>query len=636
MHRHSLVRSLAAGLAAMFGLGIGAAQAVNYTYTFIDFPASDPACIWSPAMNDLGQVLIADCSPSGAGIGYLWQAGTLTALPQHPNAGPGGMNFYGLDNAGEIVGSYFDASGLGHGFTYMIGTGVWASVDHPVPAGSAGPGYTELRAIALNAGEGVGIVGLFGPLNPYGPLGSYNTGTIYNAHRSVIDSNPADTWQDLDGATDPLYGALNSIVGATTAVSRANGINDLGVIVGRRLAPFRDAFVYQGGSTIPTCPLYSATVSVLPPGCTPRWFSFTYPGAFTTGARGITPAGDVIGWTISDATLTSGNGFVRRHDGSFQQLNVVDPATNNSYVNYTTAYSANSLGQVSGSVYTPAQFAVSIVGSQAGGTVRGARIFIGTPASASTPVPATSCSASSGGCDLSNGTIPHSVTGLTSLPGTVTETTCTVLPDPRMAKYGTCTGHPLPVADVCPGFGTTVIPDYLCGGSGPSNSGFVLASAVAEGVDALSGIYVTSEAYADRALGGTTNPTCPTAVGAWAPRSGSAVEGTIPEGNILLEQTVGCGSSKIGGRGLSIYGIGLTLNTDALPGTTLISKLSNFTVSKYRGLRATVAVGNITPDTKEDLSECISRSQSYFRHANYACAARQIVHFRFLPGSKIT
>jgi hypothetical protein len=593
-----------------------AAGPVAYTYTFIDFPNSNPGCIWDPGLNDLGQMIISDCaaSDSNVSLSYLWQPGAPGQPGQlvplhHPNEGYYGTAAIGISNAGEVVGSYLDANNAGHGFTYTIATGVWTTIDHPARDGVA-PIVTDLRAIALRAGEAVGLPGAV--VYPSGEVA-----TIYNAQRSVIDPNPADLWQDLDGATDPISGALNSILGypPTPAGNFANGINDNGVLVGRRLAPLWDAFVYLGGSKIATCPLYSDTVTTLPPGCTPRYFTYSVPNAAVTGARAISAAGDVVGWTFSDLNATHGDAYVRRHDGTFQTLTVVDPATNTSYAGYANAYSMNSLGQIAGVVYSPAQW---------NGTAPGARLYVATPAAASTPVPATNCAASSGGCDLSNGVIPHSVSGLDSLPGTVSESTCAVVPDPRLAQYGTCTGHTLKVSDVCPGYGDTVIPDYLCGGAGPANNGFVLARTVAEGVDALSGILVTSEAVADKALGGTS-AACPATVGAWAPRSDSAVEGTIPEGQTLLDMTGSCGSSKIGSRGLSIYGIGLTLNTDALPGTTRADKLARFAASKYQGLFATIAEGNMLLWERLRVDACVAVSGAFFATHHYACAARQLV-----------
>jgi hypothetical protein len=249
----------------------------------------------------------------------------------------------------------------------------------------------------------------------------------------------------------------------------------------------------------------------------------------------------------------------------------------------------------------------------------------GVIAYAATTVPAASCSASEGGCNLSNGAIPHSVVGGPDpLPGTVTENSCKVPQDPRIVQYGTCTGHTLPVSQVCPGFGNTVIPDTMCGGAGPSGSAFELVDTVAEGVDALSGIYVESEAFANVALGGRP-PACPATVVGWAPRSASSVEGTVPEGNDMLELTSGCGSSKTGSRGLSIYAIGLTLNTDALPGGTQREKLKAFTGTKYANLYQSIAAGNIMLNERIRVNACVAISEVLFATDNFCPAARAIV-----------
>jgi probable HAF family extracellular repeat protein len=618
-------------LAALLAIACGPAGALNatYTYTFIDMPNSNPACLWTPGFNDLGQIIIGDCPPgnNSVNISYLWtpgangQPGTLTPI-QYPNAGTAGTLAEGISNAGEIVGTWWDQNGAEHGFTYV--NGVWTSFDHP-PVSGGGPVATEFSGIAPRAGESVGIPGDF--TSPATGL----VATIYNAGRSVIDPNPADLWQDLNGDTDPVNGALNSILGypATPAQTYSRGINDSGVFVGRRAAPFWDGWVYQGGA-IPTCPLLTLANPTPPPGCTPRYYTFTVPGTTPgvgiTAARGISPAGDVVGWFSPDTSDSMNDGYVRWHDGTYQILNVVDPATGFSYAGLTAAYSINSLGSIAGTVFSPAQWA---------GQAIGGRIFIAVPQSSSTPAPAATCAASSGGCDLSNGAIPHAVIGGPSpLPGTVSESTCTVIPDPRIAQYGSCTGHPLPVASVCPGFGTTVIPDTLCGGAGPANNGFMLVRTVAEGVDALSGILVDSEAFADTALGGTA-PACPQTVGAWAPRSDSAVEGTVPEGTNIVELTGGCGSSKGVSRGLSIYGVGLTLNTAALPGGSLPEKLRIFTAEKYANLYRTIAAGNVTLAERIRVNACVAISEGFFIFNKAACAARTIVQCDAQVGANV-
>ncbi len=75
---------------------------------------------------------------------------------------------------------------------------------------------------------------------------------------------------------------------------------------------------------------------------------------------------------------------------------------------------------------------------------------------------------------------------------------------------GTCSGAPLPVATLCPGFGPTVIPGYLCGGSGPSGRGFALIKSVEQNgfPTAPSDLLVKEELSAD-ALLAPPNPACP-------------------------------------------------------------------------------------------------------------------------------
>ena len=593
---HSALTRLAALATVALALA-SPAHAVNYIYRMIDIPGA--TCVGLYGLNDHGVAVLYDCTTTQLKP-YLWSSGTLTALPQHPLAGAGGTAPTGISNSGEIVGSYIDATGGQHGFTAVpSGTGyIWTTIDHPGAIPS-----TSLTGIALNAGESVGLAAA-----TFDATASVTTGSVYRAGRSVVDTNPADVWQDFDGATDPVYGSQNQITAG--ASSTAYGINDLGMIVGGRFGSHTDAWIYQGGTSIPTCPLFSPTVSTLPPGCTPRVIRFTVPGAAQTTAGGISPAGDVVGWTV-DPGGTSGHGFVRSTSGVIQVIDAVDPVSHTSYAGLTSVEAVNSLGQLGGEVFAPGTFAVNS---------DGARAFIAT---ASTTVPANNCLQSSGGCDLSSGAIVHTIEGLSSAPGNVTETVCKVVPDPRISRYGTCTGHTLPVSQVCPGFGATVIPDYLCGGSGPANNGFAIALDVADAVDVIPGILVSNEENVDAVLGGATNAPCPQTTGTWGPRSGS-VEGTVPEGNALLEMTSACGSSTPKSRGLSIYGIGLVLNANALPGSTLTAKLAGFASSKFDNLTTTINTANIVSTEVTTLSACVALSRDYLLRSEYACSARRI------------
>ena len=240
----------------------------------------------------------------------------------------------------------------------------------------------------------------------------------------------------------------------------------------------------------------------------------------------------------------------------------------------------------------------------------------------SNATPASECTTPTG-CDLLGGVIPHKViVGTQPVTGFVMESSCVVTVDPRLTQFNTCTGHTLPVSQVCPGYGNTVIPDYLCGGGGANGKGFALIKTIADGVDTVPGILVFSEASADKILGGVA-PLCPQTTVGWAPRS-NTTEGKITELDSMVEMTSGCGTSKTGTRGLSIYGLGLVLNTDALAGATPQAKLVGFANQKYSNLSQTVASANITSINKAVLSACINRSQYFLNRGNFVCAARKI------------
>ena len=84
-------------------------------------------------------------------------------------------------------------------------------------------------------------------------------------------------------------------------------------------------------------------------------------------------------------------------------------------------------------------------------------------------------------------------------PGTVlTQQECVVPADPRGANCGAVNGHQprsLNVSDLpqCKGFGNEVIPDYLCGASGSTGTGFALILGNAEQLDTFNGTYGDSE-----------------------------------------------------------------------------------------------------------------------------------------------
>jgi hypothetical protein len=234
---------------------------------------------------------------------------------------------------------------------------------------------------------------------------------------------------------------------------------------------------------------------------------------------------------------------------------------------------------------------------------------------------ASTCLQSAGGCDLLGSVIKHTVSGLPSVSGYVIEDACIVAKDPRITQFGTCTGHSLPVAQVCAGYGSTVIPDSMCGGSGASGSGFALVKSVSNSLDAAKGALIANEAFSEGLLSGA-NPPCPKAVLGWAPLAG---EGVIVEGTNMLELTGTCGSSSGLSRGLSLWGIGLVLNEAALPGKNTTDVRVKFAASKYDALNSTIVLANIQPAFSSTLAACIDTSRTYFDKKKYANAAAQLV-----------
>jgi hypothetical protein len=245
----------------------------------------------------------------------------------------------------------------------------------------------------------------------------------------------------------------------------------------------------------------------------------------------------------------------------------------------------------------------------------------GLAASNLAATPAAECLDTAGGCDVLGAVLRHNVERLASLTGYVIEDVCVVPKDPRITQYGSCTGHSLPVAQVCAGYGDTVIPDTMCGGSGASGSGFALIKSTTNSLNTAKGALIVNEAFTEGVLSGAVNP-CPKTVLGWAPTEG---EGTIVEGDAMLEITSSCGSSKGLTRGLSLWGIGLVLNESALPGKNLADARIKFAATKYDTLSSTITLASIQPAFRSSLTVCLDTSRTFFDRKKYANAATQLV-----------
>ena len=249
--------------------------------------------------------------------------------------------------------------------------------------------------------------------------------------------------------------------------------------------------------------------------------------------------------------------------------------------------------------------------------------------------PAPACQVA-GGCDILGGVLKHTITGAGDLSNKfLIETPCIVEVDPRIAQYGTCTGHSLPVSQVCAGYGTTVIPETLCGGSGSASTvdglphGFALIKTDNTVDSSLNGALVANDSTPNLVLAGTANPLCPQSVLGWAPleSEGSVVEDT---GGVrpMLEMTNFCDAGSTT-KGNSLFAIGLVLN--AAPGTMLAPNLPftfvNFVNQKFTNLVAAVNAANVSKSVQQSLVKCIQNSQKDFNAVppTYAVALTDLV-----------
>ncbi len=197
----------------------------------------------------------------------------------------------GINNAGQIVGIYDDASGR-HGF--LRTGGIYSTVDAPTALTKG----TSTTASAINdSGQ---IVGWYGACDTCTSRGFLFSGGVF---------------------TDIIHPAAGA--GGVTIPS---GINNAGQIVGYYIVPSGGShgFLLRGGV----------------------FTSFDFPGATNTAAVGINNAGQIVGY-YNNGNSTSAHAFVL-NGGSF--TSIADFPGSQS----TRALSINDLGQIVGDYVEPA------------------------------------------------------------------------------------------------------------------------------------------------------------------------------------------------------------------------------------------------------------------------------------------
>jgi hypothetical protein len=272
----------------------------------------------------------------------------------------------------------------------------------------------------------------------------------------------------------------------------------------------------------------------------------------------------------------------------------------------------------------------------------------GTGTAAGCTAPAT-CNITGGENQSIGAGTPAAAAALAALTGSaavITENVCTVNVDPRQICPPGIPSSPyyssrtLPLAAVCPnlpsgGAGTSVVPDYLCGAYGPSGAGsgtgFGVIQGMASGVNAIPGLLIANDTNPDAFFppGGNYSSECtPDGVftdnisDGWGPLLTQSVEGTIPEGNHLIELTSGCGGDKQNTSGMSLTLIGVSLNlanaTQELG--NLPKTLANFAEFKYVNLGVEVAEDPIDTPNKVRLLEILAQGAAFVAVGKTGCA----------------
>jgi probable HAF family extracellular repeat protein len=276
-------------LGLLVGLAGDANAQPTYSFTTFDVPGST-GTTQAFGINDSGQIVGYYQADDSTSHGFLLDNGSYTTFdaPGHIIGWadlipfPGGR--IGINNSGQIVGAYGDASGVVHGF--LLDQGSYTTLDVP------GAQYTFANGINAS-GQIVGYYwDAFPPATIHGFLldqGNYSTldmpswndtfPTGINDSRQIVGSlgnDPLGDWYSFLGDSGN-YTMLD-------VQALVFGINNAGQIVG----------AYIGGSTIHGFLFDQGGYTTL-----------DVPGASYTSAQGINDSGQIVG-AYTDAGGTHG------------------------------------------------------------------------------------------------------------------------------------------------------------------------------------------------------------------------------------------------------------------------------------------------------------------------------------------
>jgi probable HAF family extracellular repeat protein len=259
MKRSSFTGIALAALPLLWALAAPVAFAQGpYTFTNIDFPTAGVTQTVPTGINDSGQIVGSFTVDSGVTSGFLFSGGVYTLI-SYPGAGqtmPSGINA-----SGQIVGSFTTVTGCGncygHKYPFLLSGGVYTAL--PEAPGSI-PGTTQARAIN-SSGQ---IVGGYPDINlnlTHGFL--FSGGAFTTIDDPSFSSNAASGINDsgqIVGFGQPFWGAQTAdgfllSGGVFTAIddpvvplgnTQAEGINSSGQVVGNLNG--NGSFLFSGGT----------------------------------------------------------------------------------------------------------------------------------------------------------------------------------------------------------------------------------------------------------------------------------------------------------------------------------------------------------------------------------------------------
>jgi probable HAF family extracellular repeat protein len=238
------------------------AQGLTATFTTLDDPLSncgaESACTIAYGINDAGQI-VGYYFNSGH-HGFLYNNGTFTTLDDPLATGGSlpvvGTNAYGINSSGLIVGNYIDGNGRPEGFLYVDGS--FFSLEDPLATSVGATSAYGINASAQIVGSyNMGPPGCaVGFLYSGGTFSEFNFSTLTCG--STIASGINNAGQIVGSYTNAsgTHGFMSGNEGFTTlddplatGGTWAYGINDAGQIVGSYVdAIGSHGFLYSNGT----------------------------------------------------------------------------------------------------------------------------------------------------------------------------------------------------------------------------------------------------------------------------------------------------------------------------------------------------------------------------------------------------